>query len=81
MREELSEPADSPRPESAHTAPGPVRGVQREHVVVRAIGAKEQLAAVLVERSHVRALAMQVDADRIHRWASFVPDFKARPMA
>jgi hypothetical protein len=36
---------------------------------------REQLAAVLVERRHVRPLAMQVDPDRIHRWASFVSDF------
>src|SRR5215216_5064469 len=36
--------------------------------------AREQLTPALVESRDVRALAMQVDADRIHRWASFDPD-------
>jgi hypothetical protein len=37
--------------------------------------ARQQLAAVLVDRRHVGALAMQIDADRIHPRASFNPDF------
>ena len=31
---------------------------------------RAQLAALIVEHCHVRALAMQVDADRMHAWAS-----------
>jgi hypothetical protein len=58
-----------------------VEPAEQRHERVGVVGdpAREQLAAVLVERRHVRALAMQVDADRIHPRASFDPDFKLRP--
>jgi len=48
---------------------------RHERVAVILDPAREQLPAPLVERRDVRALAMQVDADRIHPWASFDPDF------
>jgi len=49
--------------------------LRHERVGVVGDPAREQLAAVLVERRDVRALAMQIDADRIHPRASFDPDF------
>jgi hypothetical protein len=36
--------------------------------------ARENLPPLLVERRDVRAPLVQVDADRIHPWASFDPD-------
>lgn len=42
---------------------------------------REQLRAVVSKHRYVRALAMQVDADRIHLWASSDPGNSARPTA
>jgi len=56
---------------------------EQRHERVGVVGdpAREQLAAVLVEGRDLRALAVQVDADRIHPWASLDPDFQLRPEA
>jgi hypothetical protein len=40
---------------------------------------RQDLVAGLVEDRDVRALAMQVDTDRIHPWASSHPDLSVRP--
>jgi hypothetical protein len=52
-----------------------------ERVGVVGDPAREQFAAVLVQRRDMRALAMQVDADRIHPRASFVPGLNLTPEA
>jgi len=43
--------------------------------------AREQPAAVLRDDRDLGAPLVQVDADRIHPWASFDPDFQLRPEA
>ena len=42
---------------------------------------RQQLHARLVERRDVRALAMQIDTDRIHLWASPVGGYQCAPRA
>jgi hypothetical protein len=43
--------------------------------------ARKHLSAVRVDHRDVGALAMQVDTDRIHRWASSDPGNSVRPRA
>jgi hypothetical protein len=41
--------------------------------------AREQLSAVLIEDGDLRALAVEINPDVHHHWASFGPDFDNRP--
>jgi hypothetical protein len=42
---------------------------------------RQQLRAVVVDHGDVRTLAVQVDADRMHPWASPGPGFECAPEA
>jgi hypothetical protein len=52
-----------------------------EHLRVVDDPARQKLTAALVNHGDVRALAMQVDADRIHLWASSDPGNQCAPRA